>query len=176
MPFDETLYNKLLYWAQLRSGNNFDIIHDTWLHCYDNDIDFNENNCKGIATRLINTEIRESLSKFALIGDHYYIPKHRISLIAEEKTCIYCKQTKPISEFDLYKGQFPRQFCKKCRKHNKKRYYKPKYLFIDISTGKKYSSLVAACKELGLKYHSVANYMFKKRYQNYTNKTNLRRL
>lgn len=175
--FNLPLYNRLLNWADGKVRmvylNSYDVIHDTWIYCHDNGIDFNEDNCKEIAKKVINNEIRESLSKVQIINGEYYLPEQNINFTADEKYCIYCKESKPVYEFDLFKGKYPREYCKGCRKHHKRRYYKPAYKFMDISTGKKYSSLVTACEELGLKYSAIKNVIFR---QNRINKTSIRKL
>lgn len=175
--FDKPLYNRLLNWARGKVGgvylSNYDVIHDTWLHCYDRGVEFNEDNCKKIAQKILNTETRETLAKVRIINGRYFIIDKTIHILSDEKICIYCKISKPVTEFDLFKGKYPREYCRGCRKHHKKRYYKPAYRFVDISTGKKYTSLVKACEELGLKYSAVKNSMFRK---NRINKTSIRKL
>lgn len=177
MQFDEKQYHRLLQWAddRLRKWNipnltGIDLIHEALL-IVGND----ENKIRKQAEKVLNDEVRYSMSIARIANGVIVNPVRKTDLhILEEKKCGTCKQVKSVEEFRVVKGHRLYNDCKECeakyRRSYKRRKYvkKRKFTFKDAATGKKYYSLPEACKDLGLKYSTVANYFRKNGHKNKT--------
>lgn len=178
--FSEKQYTKLLQWAddRLKKWNipnltGIDLIHEAWLIAGGNRME--ENHIRKQAEKVLNDEVRHALSIERLVNGQVIVcDRKKDLLIPEEKKCGTCKKTKPFQEFRIVKGNYLCSDCISCeaeyRKIYKRRKYvsKKKFTIIDRATGKKYYSLPQACKDLQLKFSTVANYFRKDGHRNKT--------